>query len=86
MGVLFIGPPLYPLLLNFHAYPLHISILRKYLHNLNKFMRSSSHFQFAVEASSAGSPQNLCKVTGKSGAQQTVIVIGLENERSAIGN
>lgn len=28
---------------------LHISILRKYLHNLNKFMRSSSHFQFAKE-------------------------------------
>lgn len=24
------------------------STLRKYLHNLNKFMRSSSHFQFAI--------------------------------------
>lgn len=64
----------------------HISIPGKYLHNLNKFMRSSSHFQFGEESSSGCAQQNLCKVTGKSGAQKTVIVIGLENERSAIEN
>jgi len=49
-------------------------------------MRSSSHFQFGEESSSGCAQQNLCKVTGKSGAQKTVIVIGLESERSAIEN